>query len=206
MKSIAISTLALTAVASVAFAGANDSKFEGKYVLPYAEIGTTLEGGAYQNNVDVTVGVKGRVMGNTTYGEFSTNVGESTLDYTLSLGASHDFANDKLNLGVSANYNWGDETGTDAVGFGENNEWGQFSLTPKLTYSPGFVGGEYAYISHDIALNNIADYQSDATKLGLGYTQSIGNAYVTGEVSWGVNTDLEFVNEANVGVTLGYNF
>lgn len=204
MKTVIISAVAFTAFATATLA--EESKFAGKYFNPYAEIGTTFEGGQYQDNVDLTVGVDGRVASSDAFGEFNVNVGTDTMDYTLTTGISRDIIDEKLAVGASVSYGWGDTDGTSMLGFGADNEWGTTTITPKLTYSPKAIGGEYAFVSHEFAMNNIADYQSNGSELGLGYTHDMGNVYLNGEVTWGVNNDLEFVNEADVKVGVGFKF
>lgn len=144
---------------------------------------TDLEG-----NADWTVGAELGIAGFGVDAEFNLmDRGDAAADdYSFGVGTGMDLGFAALD--TSINYAWGATNGADLIGRGENKTWGDLTLDPELTVSPGIIGGEYAWVGASM------DLASDG-EIGLGW----------GGASYGVGYEHSLTDRASLNVSYGWS-
>jgi len=131
-----ISAIVALAVATPAIAqeGASESA-----LMSNATVGvsTDLEG-----NADWSLGAELGIAGFGVDAGFTlSDRGDNTADdYSIGLGTGMDLG--FASLDTSVNYAWGATNGADLIGRGDGNTWGDVTLDPTLSITPGIIGGE----------------------------------------------------------------
>ena len=110
-------------------------------------VSTDLEG-----NADWTVGAELGIAGFGVDAGFTLNDrGDNAADdYSISLGSGMDLGFASLDTSIS--YAWGATNGADLIGRGAGNTWGDVTVDPTLTVTPGIIGGEYAWVGGSMDL------------------------------------------------------
>ena len=194
-----ISAIVATMVAAPAIA--QDAVDNGSALMSNATVGvsTDLEG-----NADWTVGAELGIAG------FGVDAGftlvdrgdNSADDYSISLGTGADLG--YASLDTSIIYSWGATSGTDLIGRGDGNTWGDVTIDPTLTINPGIIGGEYIWLggSMDLASDGKIAVGWGGASYGIGYTHDLNDRASIG-VSWGWSVDVveDELTEVNDWVT-----
>jgi hypothetical protein len=176
-----ISAILATTVATTAIAqDTGDSP-----LMSNATVGvsTDLEG-----NADWTVGAELGIAGFGVDAGFTLNDrGDNAADdYSVGVGTGMDLGFAALD--TSINYAWGATNGADLIGRGDDNTWGDLTLDPELTVSPGIIGGEYAWVGASM------DLASDGA-IALGW----------GGASYGVGYEHDLNERASIGISYGWS-
>jgi len=149
-------------------------------------VSTDLEG-----NADWTVGAELGIAGFGVDAGFTLNDrGDNAADdYSISLGSGMDLGFASLDTSIS--YAWGATNGADLIGRGEGNTWGDVTVDPTLTVTPGIIGGEYAWVggSMDLASDGEIAVGWGGASYGIGYTHELNERASIG-VSWGWSVDV----------------
>ena len=180
-----ISAIVATMVAAPAIAqdaAGNDALMSNATV----GVSTDLEG-----NADWTVGAELGIAGFGVDAGFTLNDrGDNAADdYSISLGSGMDLGFASLDTSIS--YAWGATNGADLIGRGEGNTWGDVTVDPTLTVTPGIIGGEYAWVggSMDLASDGEIAVGWGGASYGIGYTHELNERASIG-VSWGWSVDV----------------
>lgn len=146
-------------------------------------VSTDLEG-----NADWTVGAELGIAGFGVDAGFTLNDrGDNAADdYSVGVGTGMDLGFAALD--TSINYAWGATNGADLIGRGDDNTWGDLTLDPELTVSPGIIGGEYAWVGASM------DLASDGA-IALGW----------GGASYGVGYEHDLNERASIGISYGWS-
>jgi hypothetical protein len=176
-----ISAILATTVATTAIAqDTGDSP-----LMSNATVGvsTDLEG-----NADWTVGAELGIAGFGVDAGFTLNDrGDNAADdYSVGVGTGMDLGFAALD--TSINYAWGATNGADLIGRGDDNTWGDLTLDPELTVSPGIIGGEYAWVGASMDL-------ASAGEIALGW----------GGASYGVGYEHDLNERASIGISYGWS-
>lgn len=176
-----ISAILATTVATTAIAqDTGDSP-----LMSNATVGvsTDLEG-----NADWTVGAELGIAGFGVDAGFTLNDrGDNAADdYSVGVGTGMDLGFAALD--TSINYAWGATNGADLIGRGDDNTWGDLTLDPELTVSPGIIGGEYVWVGASMDL-------ASAGEIALGW----------GGASYGVGYEHDLNERASVGISYGWS-
>ena len=149
-------------------------------------VSTDLEG-----NADWTVGAELGIAGFGVDAGFTLNDrGDNAADdYSISLGSGMDLGFASLDTSIS--YAWGATNGADLIGRGAGNTWGDVTVDPTLTVTPGIIGGEYAWVggSMDLASDGEIAVGWGGASYGIGYTHELNERASVG-VSWGWSVDV----------------
>ncbi len=149
-------------------------------------VSTDLEG-----NADWTVGAELGIAGFGVDAGFTLNDrGDNAADdYSISLGSGMDLGFASLDTSIS--YAWGATNGADLIGRGAGNTWGDVTVDPTLTVTPGIIGGEYAWVggSMDLASDGEIAVGWGGASYGVGYTHELNERASIG-VSWGWSVDV----------------
>ena len=149
-------------------------------------VSTDLEG-----NADWTVGAELGIAGFGVDAGFTLNDrGDNAADdYSISLGSGMDLGFASLDTSIS--YAWGATNGADLIGRGAGNTWGDVTVDPTLTVTPGIIGGEYAWVggSMDLASDGEIAVGWGGASYGIGYTHELNERASIG-VSWGWSVDV----------------
>lgn len=197
MKKLLISTFAVLAVTGVAVA--EEASQPSVFADSYVGIETDLDGA-----VDFTVGAGITGFNQETYVEF-TYSDAATNSYTVGGGAVLDLSVVSLDTNVS--YSW-DNVTTDMIGWGDENVWGDISLNPTLTATPGMIGGEYvsAGANIDIDFDGGFGYDIVGGEIVVGYKHELGSgAYVDLNYGWDVDSSWD-ISEGGIGLGVGFRF
>ena len=180
-----ISAIMATVVAAPAIAqdaAGNDALMSNATV----GVSTDLEG-----NADWTVGAELGIAGFGVDAGFTLNDrGDNAADdYSISLGSGMDLGFASLDTSIS--YAWGATNGADLIGRGAGNTWGDVTVDPTLTVTPGIIGGEYAWVggSMDLASDGEIAVGWGGASYGIGYTHELNERASIG-VSWGWSVDV----------------
>jgi hypothetical protein len=176
-----ISAILATTVATTAIAqDTGDSP-----LMSNATVGvsTDLEG-----NADWTVGAELGIAGFGVDAGFTLNDrGDNAADdYSVGVGTGMDLGFAALD--TSINYAWGATNGADLIGRGDDNTWGDLTLDPELTVSPGIIGGEYVWVGASMDL-------ASAGEIALGW----------GGASYGVGYEHDLNERASIGISYGWS-
>ena len=178
-----ISAILATTVATAAIAqDTGDSP-----LMSNATVGvsTDLEG-----NADWTVGAELGIAGFGVDAGFTLNDrGDNAADdYSIGVGTGMDLGFAALD--TSINYAWGATNEANLIGRGDGNTWGDLTLDPELTISPGIIGGEYAWVgaSMDLASDGGISLGWGGASYGVGYEHDLNErASVSMSYGWSVD-------------------
>jgi len=192
-----ISAILATTVATAAIAqDTGDSP-----LMSNATVGvsTDLEG-----NADWTVGAELGIAGfgvdaGFTLSDLGTNAED---DYSIGVGTGMDLGFAALD--TSINYAWGATSGADLIGRGDDNTWGDLTLDPELTVSPGIIGGEYVWVGASMGLASAGeiDLGWGGASYGVGYEHDLNDrASINMSYGWSVDVTEDELTEVNNWVT-----
>jgi hypothetical protein len=148
-------------------------------------VSTDLEG-----NADWTVGAELGIAGFGVDAGFTLNDrGDNAADdYSIGVGTGMDLGFAALD--TSINYAWGATNEANLIGRGDGNTWGDLTLDPELTISPGIIGGEYAWVgaSMDLASDGGIALGWGGASYGVGYEHDLNErASVSMSYGWSVD-------------------
>lgn len=192
-----ISAILATTVATTAIAqDTGDSP-----LMSNATVGvsTDLEG-----NADWTVGAELGIAGFGVDADFTlSDRGDNAEDdYSIGVGTGMDLGFAALD--TSINYAWGATSGADLIGRGDDNTWGDLTLDPELTVSPGIIGGEYVWVGASMGLASAGeiDLGWGGASYGLGYEHDLNDrASISMSYGWSVDVAEDELTEVNNWVT-----
>jgi hypothetical protein len=192
-----ISAILATTVATAAIAqDTGDSP-----LMSNATVGvsTDLEG-----NADWTVGAELGIAGFGVDAGFTLNDrGDNAADdYSIGVGTGMDLGFAALD--TSINYAWGATSGADLIGRGDDNTWGDLTLDPELTVSPGIIGGEYVWVGASMGLASAGeiDLGWGGASYGVGYEHDLNDrASINMSYGWSVDVTEDELTEVNNWVT-----
>ena len=192
-----ISAILATTVATAAIAqDTGDSP-----LMSNATVGvsTDLEG-----NADWTVGAELGIAGFGVDAGFTLNDrGDNAADdYSVGVGTGMDLGFAALD--TSINYAWGATNGADLIGRGDGNTWGDLTLDPELTVSPGIIGGEYVWVGASMGLASAGeiDLGWGGASYGVGYEHDLNDrASISMSYGWSVDVVEDELTEVNNWVT-----
>lgn len=179
-----ISAILATMVAAPAIAQDGGS---GSPLMSNATVGvsTDLEG-----NADWSLGAELGIAGFGVDAGFTLyDRGDNAADdYAVSMGSGMDLGFAALDTAIS--YTWGATNGADLIGRGDGNTWGDITVDPELTVSPGIIGGEYVWVgaSMDIASDGEIAVGWGGASYGFGYEVELNErASVSASYGWSVD-------------------
>ena len=179
---------AIVAIVVAAPAIAQDAAGNESALMSNATVGvsTDLEG-----NADWTVGAELGIAGFGVDAGFTLNDrGDNAADdYSIGLGTGMDLG--FASLDTSIDYAWGATSGTDLIGRGDGNTWGDVTLNPTLNITPGIIGGEYVWVggSMDLAADGESAVGWGGASYGIGYSHDL-NDKASVSVSYGWSVDV----------------
>jgi len=162
-------------------------------------VSTDLEG-----NADWTVGAELGIAGFGVDAGFTlSDRGDNAEDdYSIGVGTGMDLGFAALD--TSINYAWGATSGADLIGRGDDNTWGDLTLDPELTVSPGIIGGEYVWVGASMGLASAGeiDLGWGGASYGVGYEHDLNDrASISMSYGWSVDVVEDELTEVNNWVT-----
>ena len=162
-------------------------------------VSTDLEG-----NADWTVGAELGIAGFGVDAGFTlSDRGDNAEDdYSIGVGTGMDLGFAALD--TSINYAWGATSGADLIGRGDDNTWGDLTLDPELSVSPGIIGGEYVWVGASMGLASAGeiDLGWGGASYGVGYEHDLNDrASISMSYGWSVDVVEDELTEVNNWVT-----
>jgi hypothetical protein len=162
-------------------------------------VSTDLEG-----NADWTVGAELGIAGFGVDAGFTlSDRGDNAEDdYSIGVGTGMDLGFAALDTTI--NYAWGATSGADLIGRGDDNTWGDLTLDPELTVSPGIIGGEYVWVGASMGLASAGeiDLGWGGASYGVGYEHDLNDrASISMSYGWSVDVVEDELTEVNNWVT-----
>ena len=192
-----ISAILATVVAAPAIAqDASESA-----LMSNATVGVSRD---LEGNADWTVGAELGIAGFGVDAGFTlSDRGDNAEDdYSIGVGTGMDLGFAALD--TSINYAWGATSGADLIGRGDDNTWGDLTLDPELTVSPGIIGGEYVWVGASMGLASAGeiDLGWGGASYGVGYEHDLNDrASISMSYGWSVDVVEDELTEVNNWVT-----
>ena len=180
-----ISAILATVVAAPAIAQEDTGASSALMSNATVGVSTDLEG-----NADWTLGAELGIAGFGVDAGFTLqDRGDNAADdYAISLGSGMDLGFASLDTSVS--YAWGATSGADLIGRGDGNTWGDVTVDPTLSITPGIIGGEYVWVggSMNVASAGELDIGWGGASYGFGYEVQLNErASVHASYGWSVD-------------------